>query len=82
MEKEKWKDDMFNSLRGIQRAEPNAFLFTRIEARLEKAIGLSPWQVRLAGALMVLLLVINILVVTNSKVEWNNSTALTTIQAY
>ncbi len=37
MEKDSWKDEIVTSLEGIQRAKPNPFLFTRIEARIEES---------------------------------------------
>ena len=82
MEKEKWKDDILNSLQGMQRAEPNPFLFTRIEAGLEAHTGLTKWQVRMAGALMVLLLAINLWAIAGSQKQDSIDTSLTTLQAY
>lgn len=84
MEKEKWKDDVLNSLQGLQRAEPNAFLFTRIEAKLEQTTGLSKLQVRLAGAAMVLLLALNLWVVSSKEntASQSNANALTTTYSY
>lgn len=84
MEKEKWKDDVLNSLQGLQRAEPNAFLFTRIEAKLEQTTGLSKLQVRLAGVAMVLLLAVNLWVVSSKEntASQSNANALTTTYSY
>jgi hypothetical protein len=60
MDKEKWKEEVMSSLLGIKRAEPNPFLFTRIEERIEKKYGkLAVWKVRLAVAAMLVLLVVN-----------------------
>lgn len=84
MEKEKWKDEVLSSLHGLQQAEPNAFLFTRIEAKLEQATGLSKLQVRLAGVCMVLLLTINIWVASskgNTSTQ-SNANALTITYSY
>jgi hypothetical protein len=81
MEKEKWKDEVLNSLHGLQKAEPNAFLFTRIEAKLERATGLSKFQVRFAGVCMVLLLAINVWVASsqsNTSTESNPNSITTT----
>jgi hypothetical protein len=39
MEKEKWIDEVMSSLQGAQRAEPNPFLFTRIEERLKSKVA-------------------------------------------
>jgi hypothetical protein len=84
MEKEEWKDEVLNSLRGMQQAEPNAFLFTRIEAKLGETTGLSTRQVRLAGVLMMLLLAINVWVVSsqNDTSSQNNGNRLTTTYTY
>jgi hypothetical protein len=60
MDNEKWKEEVMSSLLGIKRAEPNPFLFTRIEERIEKKYGkLAVWKVRLAVAAMLVLLVVN-----------------------
>jgi hypothetical protein len=83
MEKEKWKDDVLQSLTGLQTAEPGAFLFTRIETRLEQATGLSQLQVRLAGVCMMILLTINLLVVINrNNPPSGNVNSLTTTYRY
>lgn len=61
-------DDLLEPLKGLQRAEPNPFLFTRIEARLNAraddqiAPRVSPATVRLVLAGVVLLGVLNALV--------------------
>jgi hypothetical protein len=84
MEKEKWKDEVLNSLHGMQPAEPNAFLFTRIEAKLEEATGLSKLQVRLAGVLMMVLLAINVWAVSSQSTPslQSKGTGLTTTYSY
>lgn len=78
MEKELWKDEVLTSLKGLERAEPNPFLFSRIEARLQAKTGLSKFQVRLAGVAMLLLLAINLWLVAASKPMDVNPNALTT----
>ena len=35
MENHEWEDEIIEGIRGQKRAEPNPFLFTRIESRLE-----------------------------------------------
>lgn len=82
MEKEKWKDDVLNSLAGVQRAEPGPFLFTRIEASLQAKTGLSKMQVRLAGVAMVLLIVLNVWVVTSRGSANAPSNSITTVYHY
>jgi hypothetical protein len=79
MGKEKWKDDILNSLQGMERAEPNPFLYTRIEARLQADTGLSKLQIRLAGALMIALLMVNVWIAgTADSSQRNNTQAITT----
>ena len=63
MEKEQWKDEILNSLKGMKLAEPNAFLFTRIEAKLQVSVAMPQWQVRLATIVLALLLAANALIV-------------------
>ena len=63
-----WKEEILNSVHGIQRAEPNPFLFSRIEARLTKKHNLAPvWQLGLATAAMIILLIVNSVVLVNSQ---------------
>ncbi|HZY82981.1 MAG TPA: hypothetical protein VFE50_25855 [Cyclobacteriaceae bacterium] len=59
MDKEKWKDDVLNSLQGIKRAEPNPFLFTRIEAVVSRVREVTPNQWRVVIAVGLILLFIN-----------------------
>lgn len=63
MEKEQWKDEVLNSLKDMKQAAPNAFLFTRIESRLQKPIVITPWQLSLATIALALLLAANALLV-------------------
>ncbi len=60
MENDYWKDEILGSLKGIQRAEPNPFLFTRIEAKIsaEKPASASP-ILRWAALALVVLLSVN-----------------------
>jgi hypothetical protein len=67
MEKEQWKDEVLNSLKGLKPAEPNAFLFTRIEARLQKPVVISGWQLGIATIVLVLMLMINALIVFRTE---------------
>ena len=68
MEKEKWIDEVENSFRGMRKAEPNPFLFTRIEQRI-RAAGerVSAPKISLAFASLALLLMLNVLVITRSE---------------
>lgn len=76
MEKEKWTDDVLNSLTGIRQAEPNPFLLTRIEGRLQAKTGMSKFQVRLAAVGLGILLLSNVwlaLTYDSSKLQQANS---------
>jgi hypothetical protein len=81
---EQWKDEVIGSLAGIQRAEPQAFLFTRIEAKLTKGIGVSPMQVRLATVGFIILVLVNVYALTKMKDSStiNTDYSLTSLQSY
>ena len=81
---ENWNDDsILNSLAGMERAEPSPFLFTRIEARLQKATRLTATQLRLATAVLIVLLVVDVWVISTRQVTSHESaSSLTSIQAY
>ena len=87
MEKEIWKDNVMNSLHGIKRAEPNPFLFTRIEERMKEPAlclpdGLVPVpKLSFVFAGIVLLFAVNFLALKNSDNENSLKTNLST-QAY
>lgn len=60
--KEQWVDEVFGSLNGLERAEPNPFLFAKIENRIQQAsarIACVPartvWLVAASFALLVFL---------------------------
>ena len=61
------EDDVLDPLKGLQRAEPGPFLFTRIEARLRTQANarivfrVSPTTVRLTVAGLALLALLNVL---------------------
>jgi hypothetical protein len=60
MDKEQWKNDVMVSLHGIKRAEPNPFLFTRIEAAITNQVAkVTPKQWRLAIAFSIVILILN-----------------------
>ncbi len=58
-------DDLLDPLKGLNRAEPSPFLFTRIEARLarssERSLRVSPATVRLTLAGLAGLVLLNVL---------------------
>jgi hypothetical protein len=66
MEKDQWKDQVLNSIKGMERQSPSPFLFTRIEARLGKMQGFIPsWKVSIVFVLMIALIAINIALITS-----------------
>lgn len=74
MDKEKWKDDVLNSVKGLKRAEPNPFLFTRIKQRLqeEQTAALIPRsKIRWAAAGFALLCALNVWVVLANAEQKN-----------
>lgn len=81
---EQWKDEVIGSLAGLQRAEPPPFLFTRIEAKLTKRIGLSPMQVKLAAVGFIILVLVNVYALTKMKDTSTTNTdySLTSLQSY
>jgi len=86
MEKEQWKDEVMNSLQGMKQAEPNAFLFTRIEAKLQKSVAIPQWQLRVAAIVLTVLMATNafILFRKNNKMMLpvNQEYRLTNFQSY
>ncbi len=76
-------DDLLAPLKGLQRAEPNPFLFTQIEARLNALADaqtvprVSPATVRLVLAGLALLGVLNALVWRQTPEPINSEPAAT-----
>lgn len=59
-DKEKWIDEVFDSVKGSHRARPNPDLLIAIEDQLDLQIRtISPWQWRLSAAAACLLLALN-----------------------
>ncbi|MCY7352541.1 MAG: hypothetical protein LH606_18100 [Cytophagaceae bacterium] len=79
-------DDLLDPLKGLQRAEPNLFLFTRIEARLVNRIGqcgnvhVSPVALRLTLAGLALLSLINVLALRSQSDSTDRQTDTTDYQ--
>lgn len=46
MENHEWENEIIEGSRGQKRAEPNPFLFTRIESRLEDSRAGSTWNLK------------------------------------
>ena len=67
MEKDNWKDDILESIRSIKRAEPNPFLFTRIETGInaERYDRIFTFRVKLAGSLCALVFIANTIILLN-----------------
>ncbi len=61
-DKEKWINDVFDSMKGSQRAKPNPDLFAKIEHQIDapeaKVISMHQW--RMVAAAAVILLVLNV----------------------
>jgi hypothetical protein len=68
MENERWKEEVMQSLQGMQKAEPSPFLFTRIQARIAKKYGRIPsWQLQLAAGALIVLLILNSVAMLRSR---------------
>ena len=66
------EDNIIKSIKGIKRAEPNPFLFTRIEAKLnnEAQKTSSPdWFSRVAFCLGAVLIIMNVMIITSPSEE-------------
>ena len=61
MENHEWEDEIIEGSRGQKRAEPNPFLFTRIESRLEDSRTGLVWnlKVKIAVGICSLTLLLN-----------------------
>lgn len=75
----KWINNVLNSVNGIERAEPNPFLYTKIRSRLASqplgAVYVSTRAVWLAAASFVLLALLNWQLVGPSSASPRNTTA-------
>lgn len=71
-QKDKWIDDVLSSLNGIQRAEPEPFLYARIRHHIDSnrsAVYVSARTVWLAAASFALLLLLNWQIVSRQPVR-------------
>ena len=66
-EKEQWIDEVMNSLNGLNRAEPQPFLWTRVMSRAQKQKPVATSYMWLAAAGFAILIVLNILVFSTGK---------------
>ncbi|MEZ4966830.1 MAG: hypothetical protein R2791_16420 [Saprospiraceae bacterium] len=92
-EKEKWKDEVLNSLEGRQAAEPNPYLFTRVAQRIRdlrapEAEGQpGRFSASLAVAFLALILIVNVVAIRKSvsggasQVRANDSEAYSAVFA-
>lgn len=73
---EQWIDEVLGSLQGMQAAEGNPHLHTRVLARLQQPAGRQPIQVKwvyaMAGVFTIMLL-LNVMGWTSSTSSENNS---------
>ena len=83
-DKNKWVDEVMRSLDGSTSAEPNAFLFGKIENRLSKPVMkarvVSLRTVSLAAACILLLVLLNVLLL--SKQQKNTDKSMQEIASY
>jgi hypothetical protein len=70
-DKNKWIDEVMSSFDDMRRAEPDSFLFRRIENKLSSRVGIVRFipasKVYLAAACLALLVVLNGLLLYNRK---------------
>jgi hypothetical protein len=74
--KEKWINEVENSLNGLKAAEVNPYLFSKITSRLSSKIEVAPTKLIWGGAMaFLILLFINILALkfSSSRGQKNNS---------
>jgi hypothetical protein len=75
MKKEQWKEEVLNSLEGIQRATPDTNLYNRIRAKViagQKRVVRRSY-VAMAAACLVVLVASNVWVLAQRKVEMQAS---------
>ncbi len=85
MKKERWINEVMSSLQGMQRAEGNPYLHTRVMARLEKTLpvkGYSWRPVAVLSAVLVLILFLNIVSWSSETTEDTQTSAITTEKEY
>lgn len=73
--KEELSETIFESIKGIKRAEPNPFLLTRILAKIEtrQPAQLTRSQVRIAMVCCLALVIINLFIVVRHRAVNNES---------
>lgn len=74
--KEKWINEVENSLNGLKPAEVNPYLFSKIKSRLNTSIDAAPPKLIWGGAMaFLILLFINIIAlkISSSRGQKNNS---------
>lgn len=66
------KENIIKSIKGIKRAEPNPFLFTRIESKLNNEAKRTPsidWFFRVAFCLGVVFIIMNVMIIATPSDE-------------
>ena len=68
------KQDIIHSLKGMKKAEPNPFLFTRIQAKLNaeaEVVSRPDWLTRLAFGVGIFLIVMNLMIIRTPQSSEN-----------
>lgn len=75
-EKEKWIEEVFQSMKGSKRAKPQLELFTRIENKIAlskaKIVSLHQWRYAAVTAALILLINTTALMYYNQHKQMNN----------
>lgn len=75
-EKEKWVEDVFQSMKGSERAKPQPDLFEKIQSRIRvgdgKVLNLFHWKYASAAAVLILFMNITALVYFNQQNKLKN----------
>jgi hypothetical protein len=71
MEKENWINEVFESTKGMQKAEPSPFLFEQISTRINKGeysgVEVSPFLKWGLTSLVLVILSLNVISIANNK---------------
>ena len=72
---EKWRTEVLESMGGMERAQPNPFLFAKIKERIQTATGITvkPAYLRLAFASLALLFVLNVSAIVKTSLGSNKA---------
>lgn len=70
MEKENWINEVFESTKGMQKAEPSPFLFEQITSRIQKGrevVQVNPFLKWGLASLVAVILSLNVISIAHSK---------------